>query len=66
MKVSKREIEEVINKLEYLLEMMEDVGADEANTSCNTYGMYKFISFGNNGYLDLNNLEDVIDTEEDY
>lgn len=54
MKVSKNELEIIIEKLNECLVIMEEKEVDYINTSCNTYGLSNnFISFGYNGYLDL-------------
>ena len=44
---------------------MEDVNVNEISTSCNTYGMHKFISFGYSGYLSLDNEYIEVDAEDD-
>ena len=55
MKVTKNELELLIEKLQACVEEMEDAGVESISTSCNTYRMNKFISFGYNGYLSLDN-----------
>ena len=57
MKVSKSDIEEVIEKLQCLVNEMEKAEIDEISTDCNTYGLYDFISFGSRGYLTLDSEE---------
>ena len=57
MKVNKNDILNVIEKLQNLVEEMECNEIEEVSTSCNTYGLYEFISFGRNGYLTLNQDE---------
>lgn len=60
MKITKKDIEDVIEKLESYVAEMEDRNIDIVKTSCNTYGMYyNFISFGRDGYLEL--VEDFND-----
>lgn len=69
MKVKKYELEEVIEKLQMLVEDMEANELEEVETSCNTYGLYEFISFGSKGYLNLdpNALCELTNKEdEDY
>lgn len=65
MKVSKRELESLIEKLQACVDEMEDKNVDEISTSCNTYRMNKFISFGYNGYLCLDNDYIEVDSEDD-
>jgi len=55
MKVYKSELESLIEKLQACVDEMEDAGVESISTSCNTYRMNKFISFGYNGYLSLDN-----------
>lgn len=57
MNIEKSKIEEVVERLQYLLEEMEANELEEISTSCNTYGLYEFISFGSKGYLTLNQEE---------
>lgn len=64
MEVKKYEIEEVIEKLQLIVEEMEAYGVEEVPTNCNTYRLYKFISFGSKGYLDLETMP--IFEEEEY
>lgn len=63
MKITKKDIEEVIEKLEGYVAEMEDRDIDTVETRCNTYGMYNnFISFGRDGYLELvEDFNDLID-----
>lgn len=60
MKISIRDIEEIIEKLQELENVMQSYDINEVPTSCNTYNMYEFISFGNKGYLGLS--QDELDT----
>ncbi len=55
MKVSKSELEALIEKLQACVDEMESMGVENIPTSCSTYRMNKFISFGYNGYLSLDN-----------
>ncbi len=55
MKVYKSELESLIEKLQACVDEMECAGVESISTSCNTYRMNKFISFGYNGYLSLDN-----------
>lgn len=57
MKVSKSDIEEVIEKLQYLVNEMEKAEINEISTSCSIYKLYEFISFGSRGYLTLDSEE---------
>lgn len=54
MKITKKNLEKLIEDLQDLVSLMEDKEVEEVNTSCNTYGLSNnFISFGYNGYLDV-------------
>ena len=68
MKVSKNELERIIELLQNCVDEMEDKNVDEISTRCNTYKMYKFISFGSSGYLSLDNdyIEVEGDDDDDY
>ena len=55
MNVTKSELESLIEKLQACVDEMESVGVESIPTSCSTYRMNKFISFGYNGYLSLDN-----------
>lgn len=63
MKVTKKDLENLIENLQELVSVMEDLEADEVQTACNTYGLNNnFISFGYNGYLDIERAkEDLYD-----
>lgn len=63
MSVSKRDLENLIEKLQNCVDEMEDKEITELSTSCNTYKMNNFISFGYKGYLSLDN--DYIEVDED-
>ena len=65
MKVSKKELELLIEKLQNCVDEMEDKNVEEISTRCNTYKMNKFISFGYNGYLNLDNDYIEVDSDED-
>ena len=65
MKVSKNEIERIIELLQNCVDEMEDKNIDEISTSCNTYKMYKFISFGSSGYLSLDTDYIEVDGDEE-
>lgn len=67
MKVSKKDIERLIEDLQDLLCIMEEVEADEVRTNCNTYGLNSnFISFGYQGYLDIERAkEDLYDNDDE-
>ena len=67
VKVSKKEIELLIEKLQNCVDEMDDKNVDEISTNCNTYGMNKFISFGYSGYLSLDNdYIEVYGDDDDY
>jgi len=63
MKVNKSELEALIEKLQACVDDMDAAGVDSISTSCSTYRMNKFISFGYNGYLSLDN--DYIEVSND-
>ncbi len=65
MKVYKSELESLIEKLQACVDEMEDVGVESIPTSCSTYRMNKFISFGYNGYLSLDNDYIEVPGDED-
>lgn len=66
MKINKYKIEELRDKLDELLCEMENADIDEVATTSNTYGLYKFISFGVNGYLDLDkDIHDLIKGDDE-
>lgn len=66
MKITKKDLEKLIKKLQMCVDEMEHTNTEEIPTSCNTYGMYKFISFGSSGYLSLDNdcIEFDVDDDE--
>ena len=69
MKITKNDLERLIEKLQMCVDEMEYANVEEIPTSCNTYGMHKFISFGSYGYLSLDNecIEfDVEDEDDEY
>jgi len=55
MEISKNELEALIEKLQACVDEMDYAGVETIPTSCNTYRMNKFICFGYNGYLSLDN-----------
>ena len=57
MEIKKKYIEDVIEKLQNLVDIMDDYEKDSVPVKVNTYGIYNFIAFGNKGYLPI---------EEDY
>lgn len=65
MTVSIDEINELIDKLCDVVKLAEENGVSEIETSPNTYRMRNFISFGSNGYLDIDrDPEDIVPEEE--
>ena len=65
MNITKKDLEKLIEKLQACVDEMEYAKVDEIPTSCNTYGMHKFISFGSSGYLSLDNDYIEFDVEDD-
>lgn len=55
MKVSKNELEKLIELLQNCVDEMDNIGVETIPTKCNTYRMNKFISFGYSGYLSIDN-----------
>lgn len=72
MKVNIEEIKNTIERLEEIVAEMECRGIDELQTEGNTYWCgNNFISYGYNGYLDLDSALEKIwnsdkEDEEDY
>lgn len=66
MKVNIEEIKNTIERLEEIVAEMECNGIDELQTEGNTYWCgSNFISYGYNGYLDLDSaLEKIWNNEE--
>lgn len=65
MEVSIRKIQNVIDTLQTILDRANECDAVTVNTECNTYGLYNFISFGSDGYLNLDaDIDDLIDAPE--
>ena len=65
MKTNIRRIQQVIDKLQEIVDEAENRGATEVITSCNTYGLRQFISLGSDGFLNLNaNIDDLIEDPE--
>ena len=66
MKVNIEEIKNTIERLEEIVAEMECKGIDELQTEGNTYWCgSNFISYGYNGYLDLDSaLEKIWNNEE--
>ena len=65
MKTNISRIQQVIDKLQEIVDEAENRGATEVITSCNTYGLRQFISLGSDGFLNLNaNIDDLIEDPE--
>lgn len=65
MKTNISKIQQVIDKLQEIVDEAENRGATEVITSCNTYGLHRFISLGSDGFLNLNaNIDDLIEDPE--
>lgn len=65
MKTNICRIQQVIDKLQEIVDEAENRGATEVITSCNTYGLHQFISLGSDGFLNLNaNIDDLIEDPE--
>ena len=65
MTVSIRKIQQIIDKLQEIVDEAEYRKVTEVNTNCNTYGLNEFVSFGYDGFLDLNaDIDELIDEPE--
>ena len=53
MKVHISRLKRTIETLQELIDDAESAGIDEVKTTCNTYGLANFISYGSDGFLDL-------------
>ena len=53
MKVHISRLKRTIETLQELVDDAESAGIDEVKTTCNTYGLTNFISYGSDGFLDL-------------
>ena len=53
MKVHINRLKRTIETLQELVDDAESAGIDEVKTTCNTYGLTNFISYGSDGFLDL-------------
>lgn len=63
-KVNKKQIEDVIENLQVLLDTMDEYQVDSISVSPNTYGIHGiFISFPSKGFLELE--EEYYDLVED-
>lgn len=52
--ITKDQLREIIEQLEYLESLMEDKGENEIDLACSTYGLYEvFISIPGKGYLPI-------------
>lgn len=61
--ITKDQLREIIEQLEYLESLMEDKGENEIGLACSTYGLYEiFISIPGKGYLPI---QSRIDDYED-
>ena len=59
------QLRRIIDKLQTIVDGANDNGCTEVNMSCNTYGMYNFVSCGSYGYLDLDkDVDDLLDVCE--
>lgn len=50
-------IRRIIDSLQDIVDLADDEGVTKIKTTCNTYGLNRFICLGSDGYLDLD--EDV-------
>ena len=64
MKVHISRLKRTIETLQELVDDAESAGIDEVKTMCNTYGLANFISYGSDGFLDLDaDMSDLLDED---
>ena len=64
MKVHISKLKRTVKTLKELIDEAESAGIDEVRTTCNTYGLTNFISYGSDGFLDLDaNMSDLLDED---
>ena len=64
MKVHISRLKRTIETLQELVDDAESAGIDEVKTTCNTYGLANFISYGSDGFLDLDaDTSDLLDED---
>ena len=64
MKVHVRRLKQTVEMLQELIDDAESAGIDEVRTTCNTYGLTNFISYGSDGFLDLDaDMSDLLDED---
>lgn len=63
MRVKKYELKEIIEKLEDIIEQMEEAEVDEISLAPNTYRLNKYIGFAYKGFLDLDKYDYIEDKD---
>ena len=64
MKVHISRLKRTVKTLQELIDDAESAGIDEVKTTCNTYGLANFISYGSDGFLDLDaDMSDLLDED---
>ena len=64
MKVHISRLKRTVKTLQELIDDAESAGIDEVKTTCNTYGVSNFISYGSDGFLDLDaDMSDLLDED---
>ena len=64
MKVHISRLKRTIETLQELVDDAERAGIDDVKTTCNTYGLTNFISYGSDGFLDLDaDMSDLLDED---
>ena len=64
MKVHISRLKRTIETLQELVDDAESAGIDEVKTTCNTYGLANFISYGSDGFLDLDaDMSNLLDED---
>ena len=43
----------IVDSLQEIIDLADDEGVTNIKTTCNTYGLSRFICLGSDGYLDL-------------
>ena len=66
MKAPIYRIRQAIERLQEIVDEAKERNIDEVETSCNTYGLNNFVSFGPYGFLDLNaDIDDLLEDDND-
>ena len=65
MSTSVDKLRRIVDTLQEIIDAADDREATTIVTSCNTYGLNRFISLGSDGFLNLNaDIDDLIEDPE--